>query len=194
MTYSTNNDTIIFLPRRLNDLMAYTVSEKNLSDALMHQIGSAFELESLECQQMFSVVVCNSLFYSLNVSDGQRLPSPLCPEQCRVVEKQCPSLWTQYRKTELGKNADCDDLGRLLEPLPYCCHDGGIVTPTESPTTNGIATNQGKEGSNVAGVAAGVTIAILFLLVLSALGAGVAFLLIRKFRKLKQFVHGSVGT
>ena len=183
------NGTYIFLPYRLDELRqgeaaSSVVDEAVLSQALETQIGQGFMAASRECQKLFSAVVCNSLFFTLNVSNDGSLPGPVCPHECRKMEENCSVLWKAYLSTELGQGTTCDDLGRLLEPLPYCCHSGGIVCPTPS-----VAPGRSSR-SNSAGVAAGVTVTLIVLLALGAVGAGAVFMIVRKFRRLKTIVHG----
>jgi serine/threonine protein kinase len=189
----TGNGTYIFLPYRLDELgggdTRSLVDETELSQALQDQIKQGFMAASLECQQLFSGVVCNSLFFTLNISDAMSVPGPVCPEECRKMEEKCPSLWGAYLDTELGRGTTCDNLGRLLEPLPYCCHSGGIVI--EIPTPSVVPTvSDGSSRDNSAGVAAGVTVTLVVLLILGAVGAVAAFVIVRKFRRLKTILHG----
>ena len=193
----TENGSYIFIPYRLDELRGGAsgslVSEASLSQALKRQIGQGFAAASLECQQLFSAVICNSLFFSANGTGGQ--PSPLCPEECRKVEEKCPVLLKAYRETDLGRETSCDNPGRLLEPLPYCCHNGGImddptVSPTQSPDLGGGSTTS----SNAGAVAAGVTVTIFVLLLVGAVGACVVLVIVRKFRKLRTILHGSAST
>ena len=161
------------------------MDETELSQALQDQIKQGFMAASLECQQLFSAVVCNSLFFTLNINDATSLPGPVCPDECRQMEEKCPSLWMAYLDTELGRGTTCDNLGRLLEPLPYCCHSGGIVSKP--------SVSDGSSRGNSAGVAAGVTVTLVVLLILGAVGAGATFVIVRKFRRLKTILHGSVS-
>lgn len=171
----------IFLPQRLEELQRSEIqlNEVTLSEKLQHEIGQSFEAATEECQRLFSTYICNSLFFQTHNMSGEFILSgPLCPAECRVVENKCPVLWEAYRKTNIGQNANCNHTGKLLEPLPYCCSGGGISIATQS------------SNDNVSGVAVGVSVAILFLLLLTALVAMGVFLVIRQFQKLKRGIRG----
>lgn len=191
LTYERGVDQL-FLPLRLDELPSdkSLQSEASLSEKLDDVIGQSFEAASTKCQLLFSAYVCNSIFFRLEKMAGNfTLPSPVCPDECREVEKQCPILWKAFRESDLGEYTDCDRTGRLLEPLPYCCHGANIHIPP--PTSNGGGGGGGGGGNgNTTAVAAGVSVAIIFLLLVSALLAGGLFLIIRKFRHLKTILHG----
>ena len=203
LTYKRGVD-FLFLPLRLNELPSdlSLQNEASLSTKLEDVIGQSFEAASAECQQLFSAYVCNSIFFRIENTTGNfTLPSPVCPEECGEVERMCPVLWKAFRETDVGEYADCNRTGRLLDPLPYCCHGAGIHVPLQNDSYNGPGGTDGpgdgrkyssnrKDSSNVGGIAAGVTVAIIFLLVLSALLAIGLFLFIRKFRHLKTVLHG----
>ena len=150
--------------------------------ALDRQIGQGFNAASPKCQQLFSAIVCNSLFYLANTS-GERVSvsGPLCREECLQVTEECPVLWKAYLETDLGQGTSCDNLGRLLEPLPYCCHSGGVVIE-----------NTPKVGGNAGGIAAGVTVSVLVVLVVVVMVALAVLMTARKFKKMRTILHGSV--
>ena len=196
--YKDNATYYIFLPYRLDELRASDssvslVSESSLSQALERQIGQAFDAATEECQELFSAVVCNSLFFTINSSSSSSSDSgiagPLCPDECQVVMEMCPKLWETYLVTELGRDTSCGTLGRILDPVPYCCHDGGIVIPTPSQRTPEVG---GSNRGDTAGIAAGVTVAIVVLLVIVAVAMWAAFVTNRKFKNLRTILHGYV--
>ena len=163
----------LYLPKRLgNDLSALGVK-------LEMAIGPAFDVASKECQQLFSTYVCNSFFFrSKNASGQLALPTPLCAEECMVVQSRCPILWSMYNKSDIGKNKSCSHTGELLDPLPYCC------------SGEGIALTQGDGGSSTNDVAIGVSVAMVVLLLLVALLALGVYLIWRQFRRLKRSLDG----
>ena len=208
MTYESGSD-YLYLPRRLREIQVSLElsdslqDEATLSYILQAEIGQAFELSTEECQLLFSAYVCNSLFFrSINISGNfSLLPSPLCPEECQHVENECPTLWNAYRKTALGKHASCDRTGMLLEPLPYCCHGGGISLPTPAHTSTVLVISSSHTSSmptaampaarsSNTGVAVGVSVTLILLLLFSALVAVGLYLIIRKFRRLKKSLSG----
>lgn len=191
LTYEKGVD-YLFLPLRLDELTSdlSLLSEEALSEKLDKVIGQSFVAASAECQQLFSAFVCNSIFFRVENSTGSvTVPSPVCPEECGEVEMKCPVLWKAFRETDIGEYANCNRTGTLLDPLPYCCHGAGIAM--QSGSGGGPdSSSDGGSTTNVSGIAAGVTVAIIFLLVISAVLAGGLFLLIRKFRHLKTILHG----
>ena len=179
-------DKYLFLPQRLTELLISTesteseVTEAVVNQMLQDQIEQSYKAATPECQQLFDAYVCNSIFFSIeNKSGNYSLPSPLCSKECMILTTHCPILWQAFIETEIGQYASCDNTGRLLEPLPYCCHG---ATSTDSST------------SNVIGIAVGVSVAIILLLALSALVAVVIFMIIRKYRHLKTILHGLAHT
>ena len=197
-TYERGVDYVYF-PLRLNELNANSgpteslLSEAALNQKLEDEIGQGFAAASPECQQLFSTYICNSIFFRTDNDSGTiSLPRPLCPDECRQVQRTCPLLWETFSKTDIGRCADCDRTGTLLEPLPYCCHGAGIeLTGNPEDPVNPSVHGQSSGGtSNASAVAAGVSVTIILLLLLAALLAGGMFLLIRKFRNLKNILHG----
>ena len=192
-TYERGVDYVYF-PLRLNELNANSgpterlLSEAALSQKLEEEIGQGFAAASPECQQLFSTYICNSIFFRTDNDSGIiSLPRPLCPDECRQVQNTCPLLWEAFSKTDIGRYADCDRTGTLLEPLPYCCYGTGVLLNPTSSTSPSVSSGG---SSNASAVAAGVSVTIILLLLLAALLAGGLFLLVRKFRNLKTILHG----
>ena len=173
--YTANVD-YLYLPKRLgNDLQ----NESALGVKLENAIGPAFDAATDECRQLFSTYVCNSIFFrSKNESGRLALPTPLCAEECMVVQSRCPILWSAYNKSDIGRNKSCSHTGVLLDPLPYCC------------SGEGVDLTQGDGGSSIDGVAIGVSVAMVILLLLVALLALGVYLIWRQFRRLKRSMDG----
>jgi len=106
----------IYLPKVLG-----VEDESALSERLTRDIGAAFSVVSFECQELFSIYICNSVIFRYKNHTGQSSISPVCAEECSIVQNTCPDLWRAFKETELGRRAECNRTGSLLEPLPYCC-------------------------------------------------------------------------
>lgn len=193
----------VFLPHRLKELLGQDLNEETLSEMLHEEIGPMLDEATEECQELFSAYICSSFFFrSRNVSDQVSLPSPLCPDECREIELRCRDLWTDYRRTQIGQNASCSHTGMLLEPLPYCCMEGVKIQPPKSsnvvpqPTKsqNGVPeptqAEPTRSGGPNTGVAVGVSMAMLVLLVVTALVSVGVWMIVRKFHQLKKTISG----
>ena len=145
----------IYLPKVLG-----VEDESALSERLTKDIGAAFSVVSFECQELFSNYICNSVIFRYKNHTGQSTISPLCAEECSVLQNTCPDLWRAFKGTELGRRAECNRTGSLLEPLPYCCTGKTIRDPQED--------SGGKSSSNVA-VITGTLVAVIILLAVTAL-------------------------
>lgn len=152
----------IYLPKALG-----LKDESALSEKLKNDIGSAFSTSSPECRELFSKYICNSVFFRYKNDTGQPTISPLCAKECSVVQNICPELWRELKDTELGRRAECNRTGSLLEPLPYCCTGEGIK---DSQDDSG-----GESRSNVAVVSATVAVVIVLLVVAAIIVGGFVF-------------------
>ena len=185
-------DDYLFLPHRLSELWRRkrpsaedTVTETELSQMVVEQIGQSYMAASPECQQLFNTYICNSIFLRTENNSGNiSLPSPVCSEQCVVLRDKCNILWKAFTRTDIGEGASCNNTGRLLEPLPYCCHGTKIPSsPSDNP----------RSAQDISGLAAGVSFAVIFLLAVFSLLAAVIILVVRKYRNLKTILYGSVS-
>ena len=164
-----------------------------------------FNSSDPECQDLFSKYICTSLLFRSRNStannnatnsntEGQlELVGPLCSEECLFIQKQCPTLWSVFAETELGRFISCDNTGYLLEPLVYCCTSEGIEPPPDpekepppdgkesEDTINGIS---GRQSSNTV---IGITLAVILLLLIAAALGIVPFLIAwKRLQKFKQ--------
>jgi len=144
----------IYLPKVLG-----VEDESALSEKLTRDIGAAFSVVSFECQELFSNYICNSVIFRYKNHTGQSTISPVCVEECSIVQNTCPDLWRAFKGTELGRRAECNRTGSLLEPLPYCCTRETIRDPQEY--------SGGKNNSNVA-VITGTLVAVIIVLAVTA--------------------------
>ena len=97
-------------------------------DQLERVIGSMISLASDTCQNLFSRFLCNSFIFGCGSETSFSSPMSVCPEECNLVQRECPELWAALGSSLLRgfDFTNCSTVGRVLEPLPHCCTDAGI--------------------------------------------------------------------
>lgn len=85
------------------------------------------------CRLQIYRIVCNYYLIPCGNASNMLPPSSICPDECSVVEKACPSVWEALTQ-ELKFNKpflSCNDTSKSLIPLPNCCTGVGIEEISE---------------------------------------------------------------
>ena len=100
-------------------------------------ISPVFAIASTHCQELIQSVLC--LYYYTPCGFNGTLTSPvsICPEECFYVQNECTDTWNQLAGllgisgSDLGF-INCSSPGQVLDPLPHCCVDAGVILPSEN--------------------------------------------------------------
>ena len=90
--------------------------EKNVETTLISQF------DDVTCHDLIYRIICKYYLSPCGTVSSQLPPSSVCPEDCSVVEAECPVAWAAAKSGLKEYNfISCDDTSAFLFPLPSCC-------------------------------------------------------------------------
>lgn len=82
-----------------------------------------------ECLRSTIRVMCHYYLPSCGNSTHFKPPTSVCSNVCHIQSQMCPYEWTEFMNAFVNDMIgfiNCNNTGKLLDPLPHCCSNVGI--------------------------------------------------------------------